>query len=350
MNPSFLKRARAWLAVLLCSAALPAAAEIATLQVQASPSVLTHSAEATLEAVNQVTVAAQVAGRIVDLQVDAGDAVRQGQLLLRIDAAAAEQAVASAEAGVAQAQADLANARSEFDRARSLLARGFVSQSAVDQARAAFEAADARLRAARAGRGQAATAQGYATIQSPLTGIVAERSVEVGEMAQPGKALFTLFDPAQMRAVVDVPQFRLAGLVGEQLRARVELPDSGRWLDAVQVTVLPAADARTHTVRVRVDLPAEAGGIKPGTFARVHFLTGEATRLAVPISAVVRRSEVTAVYVQTDNRFALRQVRLGTVQPDDTVEVLAGLRAGETIALDPIQAGIAVRAAAGSTR
>ncbi|MFA7606970.1 MAG: efflux RND transporter periplasmic adaptor subunit [Rhodocyclaceae bacterium] len=322
-------------------------AQLATVKVEARPTQLTHSAEATLEAVTQVAVAAQVQGRIVDLRVDAGDTVRRGDVLLRIDATEAGQAVASADAGVAQAQANLANARSEYERTRSLLERGFVSQSAVDQAQAAFQAADAQLRAARAGRGQASTALGYTTISAPLDGFVSERHVEVGEMAQPGRPLLTVFDPEAMRAVVDVPQFRLAGMSADGLQARVELPDSGRWIDATQVTVLPAADARTHTVRVRVDLPPNVTGVVPGTFARVHFLTGEARRLAVPAEAVLRRSEITGVYVADgQGGFSLRQIRPGMTFPDGSLEVLAGLRDGEEIALDPVQAGMLVRRAA----
>ncbi|HRD34883.1 MAG TPA: efflux RND transporter periplasmic adaptor subunit [Rhodocyclaceae bacterium] len=320
-------------------------AQISTQRVEARPAQLTHTSEATLEATTRVTIAAQVQGRIVELWVDAGDTVRRDEVLLRIDATAADQAVSSADAIVAQAQATLANARADYERTRSLLARGFVSPSAVDQARAAFEAADAQLRAARAGRGQASTALGYTTIAATLDGVVAERLAEVGEVAQPGRPLLTIFDPAQMRAVVDVPQFRLAGLVGDALEARVELPAIDRWVDAVQVTVLPAADARTHTVRVRVDLPAGLAGVKPGSFARVHFLTGETLRLAVPVSAVLRRSEITGVYVADgQGGFGLRQVRIGMPQPDGSVEVLAGLVDGEVIALDPIQAGIEARA------
>lgn len=330
--------------ILVLMSASPVYAQVATQRVEARSAQLTHTTEATLEAMTQVTVAAQVQGRIVELRVDAGDSVKRNDVLLRIDATAADQAVSSADAGVAQAQANLANARADYDRTRSLLARGFVSESAVDQARAAFEAADAQLRAARAGRGQASTALGYTTITASLDGVVAERLAEVGEVAQPGRPLLTIFDPAQMRAVVDVPQFRLAGLVGDALKARVELPAINRWVDAVQVTVLPAADARTHTVRVRVDLPAGLEGVKPGSFARVHFLTGEASRLSVPVSAVLRRSEITGVYVSDgEGGFKLRQVRIGMAQPDGTVEVLAGLADGEVIALDPIQAGIEAR-------
>ena len=318
------------------------------MQVEMRALALSRPAEATVEAVRQATLAAQVPGRIVALEVDAGERVAKGQVLLRIDAAEASQAVAGADAGIAQAQAGLINAKAAYERTQSLVERKFVSQSALDQAKAAFDAAEAQLRAARAGRGQAATVQGYMTIVAPMAGLVAARHVESGEMAQPGRQLVTVYDPSAMRAVVDVPQQRLAGLrsAGAPLKARVELPESGRWFEAAAVTVLPAADPRTHTVRVRVDLPANAEGVLPGTFARVHFAGGETRRVAVPATAILRRGELTAVYVADGKGgFALRQIRAGESLADGSVEVLAGLAGGETLALDPVQAGIAGRAA-----
>jgi membrane fusion protein, multidrug efflux system len=327
-------------------AAATAYADVATMRVEPRTVALSQPAEATLEAVRQVTLAAQVPGRIVALNVDAGDAVTKGDVLLRIDAAEAAQVVAGAEAGIAQAQANRINAKAAYERTKSLVERKFVSQAALDQARAAYDAAEAQLRAAQAGRGQAATAQGYAAIASPIAGLVAARHVEAGEMAQPGRQLVTVYDPSAMRAVVDVPQQWVAALAGTKLAARVELPESGLWFDAAGVTVLPAADPRTHTVQVRVDLPPNTQGLVPGMFARVHFTTGEGARVTVPAAAILRRGELTGVYVADGKGgFALRQIRAGEPQSDGSVEVLAGLAGGETVALDPVQASIVGRAA-----
>jgi len=330
--------------------ATAAQADVATVRVEPRAVALSRPAEATLEAVRQVTLAAQVPGRIVALKVDAGDRITQGDMLLRIDAAEATQAVAGAEAGIAQAEANLINAKAAYERTLRLLERKFVSPSALDQAKAARDAAEAQLRAARAGRGRAGAIQAYTMIIAPLTGLVAARHVEQGDMAQPGGPLLTVYDPRAMRAVVDVPQYHLAGVGGAAPKARIELPESNRWFDAAGVTVLPAADPRTHTVRVRVDLPPEAAGLVPGMFARVHFATGEASRVAVPAAAILRRGEVTGVYVADGKGgFRLRQIRAGEALADGSVEVLAGLAGGEDVALDPVRAGIegrAVRAAA----
>lgn len=333
--------------LLLLPAALLAAdgdAAVPTVKIEPQLRARSHASEATIEAVRQATVAAQVQGRVLEARADAGARVRQGDVLMRIDTREADQAVAAAAANVAAAQARLVDARAALERTRSLRARNFVSAAALDQAQAAFDAARAQHAAAEAGRAQADASRGFATVTSPLTGVVAQRLTEPGEMAQPGRPLMLIYEPGALRAVADVPQQQLASLGRGALQAKVEFPESGRWLDAASVTVLPAADPRTHTARVRVVLPADAAGVVPGMAARVHFVVGSAPRLTVPAAAVLRRGEVTGVYVADGKGgFSLRQLRVGSTLDDASVEVLAGLSGGETIALDPVRAGLVRR-------
>lgn len=308
-----------------------------------------YSSDAVVEAVRQSTVSAQIAGRVVDLRFDVGDYVKRGEVIVRIDERAVAQAAAASEAQVQEASAALANARANQERTRALVAQKFLSPSALDQAEADAKAAQARVTALLAGAGAAATERSFATVIAPYSGVVSARHVELGEMATPGKPLMTGFDPATLRVVATVPQTQVASIqagVGSGKGARIEVPSIGRWLEAESLTVVPTADPRTHTTRVRLELKDEvvkdgARGLYPGVFARVHFLTGKATRLMLPREAIVRRSEVTAVYV-IDERGApqLRQVRLGAVADDRGVEVLAGVKPGERIALEPVTAGM----------
>jgi RND family efflux transporter MFP subunit len=334
---------RRWIALLgalWMPAALAQGAGLATAKVELREVELTYPTEAVVEAVKQATVAAQVQGRVVEVRADAGDRVRQGDVLMRIDEREAAQAVAGADAQLAQAQANLANAKATYERTRNLLAQKFVSQAALDQAESTWRAAEAQVRAAAAGKGQAGTVKAYTTVTSPLTGIVAHRHAELGEMASPGKELITVFEPGDLRVVATVPQYKLAE-VKHTLRARVELPESKRWIDAASVTVLPTADSRTHSVRVRIDLPDDVQGVVPGMYARAHFFTGKARKLVVPSQAVLRRGEVSAVYAIDDKGgLQMRQVRLGEPVAGEAVEVLAGLSAGERVALDPVKAGM----------
>jgi membrane fusion protein, multidrug efflux system len=128
-------------------------------------------------------------------------------------------------------------------------------------------------------------------------------------------------------------------------RARVEVPAANRWFEARAITIVPAADPRTHSTEVRVELGEGVSGIYPGVFARAHFVTGRALRLMAPREAILRRGELTAVYVlPAAGPPQLRQVRLGALVDERGIEVLAGLKPGERVALDPPAAGMATPA------
>ncbi len=306
---------------------------------------VTVAAEGVVEAVRQTTLGAQVAGRIVALDVKAGDSVRAGQVLARIDARTAEQAVAASRSQVAEAQANLANAKRKYERNRDLLAQKFVSQAALDQAEAEYKAAQAQLAAVTANEGQALAAQSFTTIVAPYAGVIGATQAELGDMAQPGKPLLTIFDPRELRVAATVPQAALATLkLGAPVA--VEIPAIDRTITSTKATIIPLADARTHTARVRLDLP-DGEKLLPGQFARAYFATGTTRAIAVPATALLKRGEVTAVYViDREGRPQLRQVRVGETLGDRQVEILAGLSAGERIAANPVQAGMAPALAA----
>ncbi|MCC7548832.1 MAG: efflux RND transporter periplasmic adaptor subunit [Burkholderiales bacterium] len=301
----------------------------------------TYATEAVVEAVRQSTISAQVIGRIVELRVDVGDPVKAGQVIARIDEREAAQAVATTQARVAQARANVENARLALERARRLLESKFVSQAAVDSAEAEFKAAQAQLLAAQATAGQATVSKGHSTVIAPFSGVVSARHVELGEMAAPGKPLFTAFDPADMRVIAEVPQSQIARIKATG-RASVEIPSTGQWLKVATVTILPSADPRTHSNQVRLDLDKDSKGVYPGVYARAHFAVGSARKLVVPSQAVIRRSEVVGVYVIDDKgKPRFRQLRLGEAAGEGYREVLAGVAPGEKVALEPVKAGMA---------
>lgn len=306
----------------------------------------TYVAEGIVEAARQSTVAAQIAGRIVELNFDVGDYVKQGQVIARIDESVVGAQAAGSEAQVAQARALLENAKANYERSRQLFEQKFISQAALDKALAEYRAAQAQAAAALASAGAAGATRRFATIVAPYSGVVAARHVELGEMALPGKPLLTGFDPSSLRVEVSVPEYKVPA-VRAMSRATVELPAIKKWVKATQITILPVADVRTHTTRVRLDLPPDSREIYPGMFARAHFAVGRAKKLLVPASAILRRSELTAVYVVGEkDRLTLRQIRVGEPAGEGEVEVLAGLLPGEKVALDPVKAGIYLKSGA----
>ena len=323
---------------LAVAAAVAAQPPLDTITVAPRPFAQSVAVEATVEAVRQATLGSQVAGRIVELPVKAGDTVRAGQVLARIDARAADAAVAASRSQLAEAEANLANAKRVNERNKALAAQKFVSQAAVDQSESAYQAALAQVEAVRANAGSAAVARDWTTIVAPYAGVVGATLAELGDMATPGKPIVTVFDPREMRAVASVPQATVAKAKLDG--ARVDLPGLATTLTPARATVVPLADAKSHTTRVRFDLPPVAG-LAPGQYARVRLPVGVATMLAVPGSALVRRGEVTGVYViDATGAPRLRQVRTGERVGDDEIEILAGLSGGETIAANPVAAGM----------
>ena len=322
-------------------AAEPAPLQTATVQYREVEQ--TYAAEGVVEAVKQSTVAAQISGRVVAVNFDVGDRVKKGQVIVRIDPAEVNQTYAASQAQIAQAEATLRNAKSQFERTQKLVEQKFMSAAAMDKAQADYQAAKAQLAVAEAGGGQAAATRGYATVTAPYSGVVSARPVELGEMAVPGKPLMSGFDPNELRVTASMPQYQL-GAVRKLASASVEFPALKKRIQAARVTILPAADAQTHTTQVRLDLPAGIEGLYPGMFARAYFAVGRVKKLLIPASAVALRSEVAGAYVVGENgEIRFRQLRLGETAGGEDVEVLAGVAPGENVALDPVAALAALK-------
>lgn len=316
---------------------------LATAPVRASGGGRTLAFDGNVEAIRQTVVAAQVPGAVVAIDVRAGDRVRAGQLLMRLDARTAEQTAVAGDAQVKATQASLDVAARELERQRQLFEKEYISRAALERAEAQFKATQAQLDALRAQAGAARTQSGLHLVRAPYAGIVADVPVALGDMAMPGRPLLVLYDPGAMRVTAALPQ-TVAGRSIAAESVRLELPGlaDGARVTPTRVVVLPTADAGTHTVQVRFDLPPSIAGAAPGMFARVRLAEGADTaagarkRLYVPARAVVRRAELTGVYVvDAKGRPLLRQIRLGPAGPEGEVEVLGGVVAGEQVALEP---------------
>ncbi|TCP20560.1 RND family efflux transporter MFP subunit [Simplicispira metamorpha] len=352
------------LPVSLAAAAAPA--ELAVVPAQAAASQGRAGFDGVVEAVRQTVVAAQVSGAVVELAVKAGDRVQAGQLLLRIDARTADQSAAASDAQVLAARAALEVATREYGRQQQLYQQKYISQAALERAESEFKATRAQVAAQVAQAGAARTQTGLHTVRAPYAGVVAEVPVQLGDMALPGRALLTLYDPSALRVTAAVPQSvaqsvwlgaasaaQATGVAGDSGKAghsassevvRVELPGlpaAQQWPQPTRVQRLPTVDAATHTQQVRADLPAGLSGAAPGMFARLWLpvagtgASAAGQRVTVPLQSIVRRAEMTGVYVQGEGgKPLLRQVRLGRVD-GDRVEVLTGVAPGEQVIADP---------------
>lgn len=319
----------------------PATADLQTVKVEASTAPALHYLDGHVEAVNQSTISAQTSGVIEKLFYDVDDFVEQGSVLARIKSKTQEAGVQQAKATLDEAQARYKEAQAEFKRVSDIYAKKLVPKADYDAAEAGLKAAEARLAAAKAQVTQAGEQLGYTTLVAPYSGIVTKRHVELGETVNPGTPIMSGISLNEMRVIVEVPQ-RLITQIRKEKKAFVFQDGSYKSLPVKSMTFFPYADPKTNAFKVRIDLAEGSKDLFPGMFVKVAFVMGQQDGIvSVPESAVVVRSEVIGVYViNAEGQPSLRQIRLGRKLDENNISVLAGLDAGETIALDPVQAAI----------
>lgn len=286
-----------------------------------------------IEAVQQSTVSAQTSGTVQSLPFDVDDSVAAGDLIVQLEDSEQRSRLRQARAGLEEADAALMDARQRFERIEAVHDRGLVSRQEFDQARNNLAAARARTERARAAVSEAQEQVSYTRVVAPYGGILTERHVEVGEAVNPGQPLLSGLSLEQLRVLVDLPQ-KYAELARAERQAQVTLAD-GRVLETGEMTFYPYADPTTHTFRLRMRLNEPNGSLFPGMLVKVSVPVASREALWIPISSVIQRSELRAVFVlDAQDQPRLRQVRTG-IRDNGRLEVLAGLSQGERVVTKP---------------
>lgn len=261
-------------------------------------------------------VSAQVPGRVAKIWVEAGSRVKAGDPLVSLSAA-------ELAARLNQAQAQLKQAAADYQRYQFLYKEGAASPQE-------FGAIEARYKTARAQVAEAATLTGYTVVKAPSAMVVAERKVAVGDLAQPGQGLVSLYNPDRLQIEGEVndsyrEQVKVGGV------AHVTVPAVRFVADLAIAEIFPISAVGSRTFKVRTEM-LKNPGLTPGMFARLSLPLGAGRGLLIPKDAVHTIGQLTMVKVMTDKTAQLRQVKLGR-QVGDKVEVLAGLRPGNRIVL-----------------
>ena len=331
---------------MLLAFALPnpasAAQNLATVTVERSDANQQIKVDGRIEAELQAVIGAQTAGRVTERLVEAGDSVRKGQLLLRIDDRESQQLSHVSQAQLSAAEAQLAQAQLDKERNAAMLAKKLIGQAVYDQAETRYRAALADVKALQASSKLSQTQASFTQVLAPFAGVVSDINVNVGDLATAGKPLLTVYNPAQFRVMVSLS----TQVLNRWQRAQatlIELND-GSLLSPTATVLLPQTDSLAQQVQVRFDLPARAQNanalpLMPGGFVKVHLPIQTAARLMLPTSAVIRRGELTAVYVMHANTPQLRQVRVGKTYGDQ-IEIMAGVDEGTIVALYATEAAV----------
>ncbi len=306
--------------------------ETETLQEQAVPLVI--EANGSVEPWARISPGTKIMGRVEFVNVRAGDPVRKGQQLAVLEKKDLEAAVRQASAALDMAEATQVNAKVHFERITALHARGSVTDKNLEDATAGARVSAASVLQARASVVVAREMLHYATILSPIDGWVAEKFVEPGDIAAPGRPMFTLDDLSKVKILVSMPESDVQGIAaGSEAQVVVDAAavDSSTKVDRV----LPSADAKSRTFRVELILDNEAARLKSGMFARVRMQAGQQTSLTIPETAVVVRGALQGVFAVGEDGIAhLRWIRTGRHEAD-RVEAISGLRVGDRIVVDP---------------
>jgi HlyD family secretion protein len=356
------------------------------------------TADGTVQAKTKVELSANIMGQITKLNVEEGDPVKKGDLLLVIDQARYASAVASSRAALESFQADLvrvrevaAQAKRDYDNSRAQFRDGIIASADLDRAKSQYEQAMAsdkraerQVEQARADLASAQDALDKTEIRAPMDGIVTRRNIEQGEvvvtgtMNNPGTVLMTISDMSTIEAVLEVDQTDMPGLrIGQKASVRIDaFPDTpfpGKVSEIgsspIQGTSALGGAATGTDYEVKVTLLKHPEHIRPGLTVTADITTATRDKvLTVPIGALVlrqpeakgtpgattgaatrasapgkpetvasRAKEIEGVYVVTGRKVEFRPVTTG-IKGEMDVEVTNGLKEGEEIVVGPFKA------------
>lgn len=296
----------------------PPPAAVQTVPVQAEDIPVMEQVVGTVRPRLEADVSAKLTGRVLSLDATPGRRVKKGELLAKIDPGELDAVLEAAKATSEQALRDQ-------ERAERLTRENAMAQVELEKA-----TAQRRISAARVKETESLIAN--ATVTAPFDGVVTRKLMEPGDLATPGRPLFSMEDQSLLQLEIDVAE-SLAGKITLQQAFRVEVEGAGADVEGRVSEVAPSADVGSRTFRIKLDLPSTQA-LRPGQFGRALLPRGVRKGLLVPLASCTQRGQMDYVFVAAGGIARLRIVRLGQVIKD-RVEILAGLDQGESVVLNP---------------
>jgi RND family efflux transporter MFP subunit len=268
-----------------------------------------------------VNISARIPASVKEVSVAAGSPVKKGQELITLDDREIKEQVTAAEAQFKQAETELNRARQLFDNKATTEQALTAAQSMFTAARAQWERSKVMLT--------------YAQITAPMDGVVTDRHIEPGDLANPGQVLLAIYDPANMQLEAPVPVRLLAKLpVGQAVEVTLDRPATNFQGQVRQI--VSEIDPLSRTQLVKVHIEGTAGDVLPGTFGRLWVADDARQTIVIPASAVYSAGQIELVQVIKDGRALRRAVRTGP-RHGASVEALSGLEAGDVVLVNPVK-------------
>ncbi|RKZ06281.1 efflux RND transporter periplasmic adaptor subunit, partial [bacterium] len=285
----------------------------------------------------QVEVTPNISGKVAKIYVDAGDTVKQGEILAKLDTEATELQLEQAEAGLAIAKSNLKDAELNWKRMQNLKAKGSVSEQQYEKVQLAYNAASAQLKQAQAALDLARYQLDVSIMKAPFAGVIASRNLNEGEMINPmmmmqgSKGVVTLMDISKIKIKASVSdrdeKFIRAGL---PVYIRVDAHPDSLFRGRVY-TVSPAANLMTRTFEIEIEVANPEQLLKPGMFARLEVIAEKKEGATViPFDALIEKGGNRYVYVVDGSIVHKRAVATG-LRERDLIEIVKGLKPGEAV-------------------
>jgi RND family efflux transporter MFP subunit len=275
-------------------------------------------------------VTARVTAAVVEVRVSAGQRVTKGELLVVLDDRDLRHRVEQAQEAVRMAAATLEQARSDYNRDKPLFDQQVITPFDFEHTQTNLKTSEANLKRLQEALREAEVDLSYAVIRSPFDGVVIDKQANVGDLASPGRPLFTMYEQGRLWLEANVPEEMLARVrLNAPMTVRIDA--AGREIRGRVVEIVPSSDpsSRTGIVRVRLNSPE---GLVPGMFGRLRIPLPPEPALVIPGSALIRMGQLTMVDAVHDGQIERRTVQIGRAIGDQ-FEVLSGLASGETIVL-----------------
>ncbi|MDN5278228.1 MAG: HlyD family secretion protein [Clostridiales bacterium] len=311
----------------------------------------------TVRSRDEVEIVPRIIARILEVNVRSGDSVKKGEVLAKLDAKdlsavvsqgqqqlqAASAGISAADEQVKSAKAALDLATKEMNRTRALFEKNAAAKRDYDMALANYKQAEAGMqqaiqqkRAASANYSaaeqsikQAEAGLGYATILSPIDGIVAERMADPGDLGNPASMIMRVFDPKSLMLEVPVRESLVSEITIGSI-VNYDVPALNKSYEGTVKEIVPAVDPRTRTFLVKICID-NSPGLMPGMFGTLKVpLKTDKKVIRIPESAIQRTGQLESVFEIDNGRELKRQIRTIPID-NNTREIISGLRAGQII-------------------
>ena len=289
-----------------------------------------ETAVGTVRPVHETNVGAKLLARVVQVHIKAGQKVQAGEVLVRLDDTDLKAKLQQAKAAFDAATAARQQAVADQQRSAKLVQSNVTSRQEHEKTVTALRAAEAELLRAQEGVNEVQAMLDWATIRAPMEGVIVDKKVDVGDTVTPGQSLATLFDPKRMQLIAAVRESLTRGLrVGQNIAVQVEgVP---KRCEGTVSEIVPQSQTASRTFQVKVTGPCPPG-VYAGTFGRIYIPLQNEEVLVIPKNAVRSVGQLELVDVVENRKLQRRAVRIGRAL-DAAVEVLSGLREGETVAV-----------------